>query len=199
MRDDHGNRPVRPVRTYASLDAAYKHFNRHLFGGLLPSCIITLQRHKGAYGYFVAARMVELDDGEDRAVDEIAVDPIGRRRRRPAPGPGSSDPGGTGGPSPPGPASPQNAIGVSVQVPPETSSTWMPKIDGPPIGNQASGVGVARYCVPSIGVASVTNVTESDAATNAPTASRKMSRQVNVALVVVPTAPSRTIEAPPQG
>jgi hypothetical protein len=85
MRDDHGNahRPVRPVRTYASLDAAYKHFNRHLFGGLLPSCIITLQRHKGAYGYFVAARMAELDDGEDRAVDEIALNPAGFEGRSP--------------------------------------------------------------------------------------------------------------------
>jgi hypothetical protein len=83
MKDDHGNRPVRPVRTYASLDAAYKHFNRHLFGGLLPSCIITLQRHKGAYGYFVAERMAELDDGEDRAVDEIALNPAGFEGRSP--------------------------------------------------------------------------------------------------------------------
>jgi predicted SprT family Zn-dependent metalloprotease len=83
MRDDNGNRPVRPVRTYASLDAAYKHFNRHLFGGLLPSCIITLQRHKGAFGYFVAERMAELDDGEDRAVDEIALNPASFEGRSP--------------------------------------------------------------------------------------------------------------------
>ena len=75
MRDDNGNRPVRPVRTYASLDAAYKHFNRHLFGGLLQACIITLQRRKSTYGYFVAERMAELDDGEDQAVDEIALNP----------------------------------------------------------------------------------------------------------------------------
>jgi hypothetical protein len=75
MRDDNGNRPVRPVRTYASLDAAYKHFNTMLFGGLLAPCLITLQRRKGTYGYFVAERMAELDDGEDRAVDEIALNP----------------------------------------------------------------------------------------------------------------------------
>jgi hypothetical protein len=81
MRDD--NRPVRPVRTYASLDAAYKHFNRHLFGGLLPSCIITLRRHKGAFGYFVAERMAELDDGEDQAVDEIALNPAAFEGRSP--------------------------------------------------------------------------------------------------------------------
>ena len=83
MRDDNGNRPVRPVRTYASLDAAYKHFNRHLFGGLLPSCILTLQRHKGAFGYFVPERMAELDDGEDQAVDEIALNPAAFEGRSP--------------------------------------------------------------------------------------------------------------------
>jgi predicted SprT family Zn-dependent metalloprotease len=85
MRDDKGksNRPVRPVRTYASLDAAYKHFNRHLFGGLLGPCMITLQRHKGAFGYFVAARMAELDDGEDQAVDEIALNPAAFEGRSP--------------------------------------------------------------------------------------------------------------------
>ena len=40
--------------------------------------------------------------------------------------------------------SPQEAIGVRVQVPAETASTWIAKIDGPPTGNQASGFGVAR-------------------------------------------------------
>ena len=43
-------------RTYTSLDAAYDHFNRELFGGRLPTCLITMQRHKGAYGYFSGAR-----------------------------------------------------------------------------------------------------------------------------------------------
>ena len=33
-------------RTYTSLDAAYDHFNRELFGGQLPACLITMQRHK---------------------------------------------------------------------------------------------------------------------------------------------------------
>ncbi len=46
-------------------------------GPLLPQCLITMQRHKGAYGYFVAQRCVRLDgDGaEDQAVDEIALNP----------------------------------------------------------------------------------------------------------------------------
>ena len=50
------------MRTYASLDAAYKHFNINtmLFGGLLSPCLITMPRHKGAYGYFVAARMAAV-------------------------------------------------------------------------------------------------------------------------------------------
>jgi hypothetical protein len=70
-RDDQA--PDRPVRTYASLDAAYDHFNTMLFGSLLPPCLITMQRHKGAYGYFHGERMARLDD--DQVVDEIALNP----------------------------------------------------------------------------------------------------------------------------
>ena len=49
-------------RTYTSLDAAYDHFNRELFGGQLPPCLITMQRHKGAYGYFSGERFASLDN-----------------------------------------------------------------------------------------------------------------------------------------
>ena len=38
---------AKPTRTYTSLDAAYGHFNRKLFKGQLPPCLITMQRHKG--------------------------------------------------------------------------------------------------------------------------------------------------------
>jgi hypothetical protein len=41
------HRDDRPVWTYASLDAAYDHFNLMLFGSSLPPCLITMQRHKG--------------------------------------------------------------------------------------------------------------------------------------------------------
>jgi predicted SprT family Zn-dependent metalloprotease len=67
--------PDRPVRTYANLDAAYDHFNGMLFGSLLPPCLITMQRHKGAYGYFIAERCARWEDDADRAVDEIALNP----------------------------------------------------------------------------------------------------------------------------
>jgi hypothetical protein len=52
---------ARPTRTYTSLDAAYDRFNRDLFGGQLPPCLITMQRHKGAYGYFSGERFASLD------------------------------------------------------------------------------------------------------------------------------------------
>src|ERR1700679_2307104 len=63
-----------PIRTYTSLDAAYSHFNRELFGGRLPPCLITMQRHKGAYGYFSGERFASLDDPRE-ITDEIALNP----------------------------------------------------------------------------------------------------------------------------
>lgn len=61
-------------RTYGALQAAYDHFNEYLFGNELPSCIITLQRHARAYGYFSGDRFANRDDaGEIR--DEIALNP----------------------------------------------------------------------------------------------------------------------------
>ena len=37
---------------YSSLNKAYDLFNEELFGGQLPDCLITFQRHSGAYGYY---------------------------------------------------------------------------------------------------------------------------------------------------
>jgi predicted SprT family Zn-dependent metalloprotease len=64
---------ARPTRTYTSLDAAYEHFNRELFEGTLPPCLITMQRHQGAYGYFSGGRFASLDGVE--IADEIALNP----------------------------------------------------------------------------------------------------------------------------
>ena len=61
-------------RTYTSLDAAYDHFNRELFAGQLPPCLITMQRHKGAYGYFSGGRFASVDNPQD-VTDEIALNP----------------------------------------------------------------------------------------------------------------------------
>jgi predicted SprT family Zn-dependent metalloprotease len=71
-----------PTRTYTSLDAAYSHFNRTLFGGSLPHCLITMQRHKGAYGYFSGDRFASLDNPED-ITDEIALNPAHFASRTP--------------------------------------------------------------------------------------------------------------------
>ena len=61
-------------RTYTSLDAAYDHFNRELFAGQLPACLITMQRHKGAYGYFSGGRFASTDNPQE-VTDEIALNP----------------------------------------------------------------------------------------------------------------------------
>ena len=63
-------------RTYTALDAAYDHFNEELFAGELPGCLITLQRHKGAYGFFVDDRFAKMDDPGE-IIDEIALNPAG--------------------------------------------------------------------------------------------------------------------------
>jgi hypothetical protein len=58
--------------TYAQLQAAYDYLNRYLCENKLPNCLITLQRHKGTYGYFAADRFGRKD-GE--RTDEIALNP----------------------------------------------------------------------------------------------------------------------------
>ena len=59
-------------RTYTGLDAAHDDFNRDLSGGKLPSCLITIQRHKGAYGYFSGDRFASTADAKE-ITDEIAL------------------------------------------------------------------------------------------------------------------------------
>lgn len=69
-------------RTYSSLIAAYDFFNRELFGGQLPSCLITVQRHKSAYGYFSGERFVSIADPQE-VTDEIALNPAHFATRSP--------------------------------------------------------------------------------------------------------------------
>lgn len=59
------------AQSYGSLQEAYEWFNAELFGGQLPECLITFQRHKGAYGYFAGKRF----KGDGAEVDEIALNP----------------------------------------------------------------------------------------------------------------------------
>jgi predicted SprT family Zn-dependent metalloprotease len=62
-----------PNQQYVTLSAAFDFFNRRLFAGCLPHCLITLQRHKGTYGYY-SPRRFEARGGE-RETDEIALNP----------------------------------------------------------------------------------------------------------------------------
>ena len=64
-----------PTRaTYDGLTTAYQFFNSKLFGGTLPQCLITMQRHKGAYGYFSGDRFASVANPEE-ITDEIALNP----------------------------------------------------------------------------------------------------------------------------
>src|SRR4051794_24596650 len=72
MMKGNANNPT--TQTYTSLQAAYDYFNTELFGGSLPPCLITMQRHKGAFGYFSGARFVSVADPYE-VTDEIALNP----------------------------------------------------------------------------------------------------------------------------
>lgn len=75
MRDPPRHPTTNPTgRTYASLEAAYNHFNATLFNGALPPCLITVQRHSGSYGYFSGQRFASTADPGD-ITDEIALNP----------------------------------------------------------------------------------------------------------------------------
>ncbi len=58
---------------YNALEYAYNYFNRVLFGGELPGCLITLQRVSRSYGYFRKKKFSGRLDG--RVTDEIALNP----------------------------------------------------------------------------------------------------------------------------
>lgn len=60
------------TETYGSLEQAYDHFNRELFAGQLPPCLLTLQRKgKRTLGFFSPARFT----GDHATSDELAMNP----------------------------------------------------------------------------------------------------------------------------
>jgi len=64
---------MKPTKAaYDELQRAYDYFNRELFDSNLPECLITLQRDRRSYGYFVRSRFIEAG-GE--TTDEIAMNP----------------------------------------------------------------------------------------------------------------------------
>lgn len=62
------------AQTYKTLNNAYDYFNRELFEGSLPPCLITLQRKSKARGYFCAERF-ETRQEEKYYTHEIALNP----------------------------------------------------------------------------------------------------------------------------
>src|SRR5438552_2985974 len=63
-----------PNQQYVTLSAAFDFFNRRLFKAALPPVLITLQRHKGARGYYSARRFEGRAD-RSRRTDEVALNP----------------------------------------------------------------------------------------------------------------------------
>lgn len=61
------------IEAYAEMNLVYDHFNKELFGGELPGCLITLQRGKKIYGYFRHKSFVR--QGDKSHTDEIALNP----------------------------------------------------------------------------------------------------------------------------
>jgi hypothetical protein len=59
--------------TYFAFQEAYDFYNKHLFRGELPGCVITLQRKKNCYGYFHGDTW--KSDVSDTLSDEIALNP----------------------------------------------------------------------------------------------------------------------------
>lgn len=65
--------PVLPTRElYDELGRGYDHFNRRLFDGKLPGCLLTLQREKRSCGYFSGGRFANR---KGVVTDEIALNP----------------------------------------------------------------------------------------------------------------------------
>jgi hypothetical protein len=70
------------TQTYTSLTTAYDFFNQELFSSALPSCLITIQRHKGAYGHFCGERFASVANPKE-VTDEIALNPAHFAEREP--------------------------------------------------------------------------------------------------------------------
>jgi SprT-like family len=66
--------PTPSAQTYVPLLTAFSHFNRTLFRGGLPDCLITLQRKANTYGYFSPDKFAAIGDAATTA-HEIAMNP----------------------------------------------------------------------------------------------------------------------------
>ncbi len=59
------------VQQFGALQLAFDYFNRTLFDGQLPACILNLSRKRGSGGFFAA----EEWENEDQVVHEISLNP----------------------------------------------------------------------------------------------------------------------------
>jgi len=57
---------------FKTLDDLYAYYNKALFGGRLPDCIVNMSRKAGAFGFFASGRR---KTGESRLVHEISLNP----------------------------------------------------------------------------------------------------------------------------
>ncbi|MEM7133415.1 MAG: SprT-like domain-containing protein [Chloroflexota bacterium] len=62
------------TKEYSAFDYAYSWYNQTLFDSTLPNCLITLQRHRLAYGYYWPNRFQHRQQHE-QTTDEIALNP----------------------------------------------------------------------------------------------------------------------------
>lgn len=64
-----------PTEEHQKLNQAYDFFNKKLFGGELPVCMITMQRKNQVAGYFWAKQFRSRDEDSPQFTDEIAMNP----------------------------------------------------------------------------------------------------------------------------
>jgi SprT-like family protein len=76
---DEGAAVIPTRETYSELQRVFDYLNWYLFENALPNCLITLQGHKGTYGYFEADRFGRKDG---RRTDHIAINPRHLARRK---------------------------------------------------------------------------------------------------------------------
>lgn len=62
-------------KQYKNLDDAYQYFNKKLFGGKLPECLITLNRKSRTYGYYHHEKFKSRDNSD--RLSEISLNPDG--------------------------------------------------------------------------------------------------------------------------
>ena len=59
---------------YLALNGAYKYFNRKLFGGELPGCILNFSRKKNTHGFMAPERWRRVGE-EEHSIHEISLTP----------------------------------------------------------------------------------------------------------------------------